>query len=137
MPDGGNEMGMSPTQRTIRALKEQGRVCGIVEKWNSFAGIRQDLFGIIDIIALDPERGVVGIQTTGTGFSGHHKKLTVDKVQECVNWLSTPGACLELWGWRRILAKRGGKAKIWAPRIKIYQLSDFTEVNPFDGCDED
>jgi len=37
--------GLSPVQRTIRALKEQGRRCWIVEKWNA-CGARNDYSGI-------------------------------------------------------------------------------------------
>ena len=121
---------MSPTQRTIRALRQKGLVCGIVEKFNPHVGphgIRQDLFGIIDIIALDPQRGVIGVQSTGSAFSAHDIKLREDKAQECIDWLSTPGTVLELWGWRKIKAKRGGKAMIWAPRLKVYSIEDFAE----------
>lgn len=112
---------MTPTQRTIRELKNQGRKCGIVERFNHHVGshgIRQDLFGIIDIIALDPERGVIGIQTTGNDFSGHLKKITDEMAQSTVDWLQTPGAFLELWAWRKVKLKRGGKAMVWRPRIK-------------------
>jgi hypothetical protein len=130
--------GLSPTQRTLRALKEQGRVSAIVEKWNPYAGppkdvagnklgrvgIRQDLFGIIDVLALDPSRGVVGIQSTGQDFSGHLKKLLVERNQECRDWLSTPGTVLELWGWRKVKLKRGGVAERWAPRIREITLAD-------------
>lgn len=127
---------MTPTQRTLRALRAQGRVCGIVEKWNAHDRIRKDLFGIIDIIALDPERGVVGVQSTGQDFAGHHRKLTEEKAQECIHWLETPGTVLELWGWRKIKVKRGGKAKIWEPRIRVYTLADFgVGVDPFEGLD--
>lgn len=131
-------MSMSPTQRTMRALKDQGMVCGIVEKWNRFAvrgdgqrGVRQDLFGILDIIALDSKRGVIGVQSTGTDFAGHHKKLTEEKAQECVHWLETPGTVLELWGWRKVKVKRGGKAMIWQPRVRVYTLLDFMDNDPF------
>ena len=123
-------MATSPTQRTLKALRDQGRIAGIVEKFNPYAGkfgIRQDLFGIIDIIALDKERGVVGVQSTGQGFSEHHKKLTIEKRQECIDWLETPGAVLELWGWRKIKVKRGGKKMTWHPRIKEYTLEDFKD----------
>jgi hypothetical protein len=92
---------LSPTQRTLRALREQGLVCAIVEKCNPYGGphgIRQDLFGIIDILALDPRRGVVGIQSTGQDSSGHFRKLTQEKAQECQDWLYTPGTSLEIWG---------------------------------------
>lgn len=116
---------MSPTQRTLRELRKQGMVCGIVERWIAQARIRRDLFGIIDIIALDPARGVVGVQSTGTDFSGHHRKLTEDRIQECICWLETPGTYLELWGWRRLKVKRGGKAMVYKPRVKVYTLEDF------------
>ena len=122
--------GISPTQRTLNALREEGRIAGVVERFNRFGGnfgIRQDLFGIIDIIALDKEKGVVGVQSTGSAFSAHHRKLTEEKRQECIDWLETPGTSLELWGWRKIKKKKGGKQMVWAPRIKEYTLEDFKD----------
>src|SRR3954470_16685185 len=101
-------MSMSPTQRTMRGLRDMGRVCAIVEKWNQHVGpygIRQDLFGIIDVIALDPQRGVVGIQSCGSNFSEHVHKFQNERAQECIDWLSTPGTVLELWGWRKVKVK--------------------------------
>lgn len=112
--------GLSPTQRTLKALRERGLVCAIVEKFNAHAGpfgIRQDLFGIIDILALDPESGVIGVQSTGQDFAGHKRKLLEERNQECRDWLKTPGTTLELWGWRKIKLKRGGKAMRWIPRV--------------------
>lgn len=118
---------MSPTQRTIRELRNNGRKCAIVEKWNPYVGthgIRQDLFGIIDVLALDPEFGVVGIQCCGTSFSEHFRKLTEVMAQETMDWLNTPGTRLELWGWRKVKKKRGGKAVVWRPRIQQITLDD-------------
>jgi hypothetical protein len=118
----------SPTQRTLRELRNQGRVCAIVERWNQHVGphgIRQDLFGIIDVLALDPKRGVVGVQSCGQDFAAHERKFLEERVQECVDWLSTPGTALELWGWRKVKLKRGGKQMLWQPRIKEFVLADF------------
>jgi hypothetical protein len=122
---------MTPTQRTIRELKNQGRICGIVERWNAHVprgdggkGIRQDFLGFIDVIALDPQRGVVGIQTTGTDFSGHFRKLTEEASENVYEWLRTPGALLELWAWRKVKKVRGGKAMIWQPRVREITLED-------------
>lgn len=129
-------MSTSPTQRTIRELKNQGRICAIVERWNAHVGehgIRQDLFGIIDVIALDPQRGVVGVQSCGQAFSEHFKKLTIEKAEETMNWLKTPGTALELWSWRKIKLKRGGKAERWAPRIREIVLADLEEDFDFWG----
>lgn len=112
--------GLSPTQRTLRALRDQGMVCGIVERFNPYAGLhglRQDLFGCIDIIALDPQRGVLGIQSCGQAFSEHKRKLLEERYQEVTDWLATPGTVLELWGWRKVKMKRGGKAMRWKPRL--------------------
>ncbi len=132
--------GLSATQRTLRALRDRGLVCAIVEKYNAYVGphgIRQDLFGIIDVVALDPQKGVIGIQSCGTGFSEHHRKLTEERSQECIDWLSTPGCSLELWGWRKVkMKKKGGgfsKSYRYEPRAKVYKLEDFgAEGSVFD-----
>lgn len=118
---------MSPVQRTMRALREQGARCQVVEKWNSFAGQygkRIDLFGIIDIIALDPD-GLIGIQACGSDFSAHIKKMAEEHAQECIDWLSTPKLRLQLWGWRKVKLQRGSKAERWSPRIKEFKLEEF------------
>lgn len=118
---------LTPTQRTLRELRQQGRVAAIVERWNAYAGehgIRQDLFGIIDVLALDPERGVVGVQSTGLDFAAHFRTLTQERVQEVTDWLRTPGTLLELWGWRKVKLHRGGKAERWQPRIRVITLED-------------
>ena len=120
--------GLSATQRTLRALREQGLVCAIVEKWNPYGGphgIRQDLFGIVDVLALDPRRGFVGVQCCSGAFAAHMRKMTEEKAQECIDWLKTPGSVLEIWSWRKLKVKRGGKAMIWQPRIHIFYLGEF------------
>jgi hypothetical protein len=119
---------MTPTQRTLKALKELYGPwsSGIVERWIPKACVRKDLFGIIDIVVTAGDRGILGVQSTGQDFSGHHKKLTEDKREECVRWLKA-GGLLELWGWRKVKVKRGGKAMVWKPRIKVYTLGDFID----------
>lgn len=105
-----------------------GRRCGIVERFISQASIygkRMDLFGIIDVIALDPEHGVVGIQSCGQAYSAHFKKITEERAEDAIEWLQTPGTRLELWGWRKVLHKRGGKAMRWRPRVHVFSLEDF------------
>lgn len=117
----------TPTQRTLAALRKQGRPCEVVERWIDYhrkpgqsgpLGIRKDLFGIIDIIALDHERGVVGVQCcAGSGYSAHWKKITQEYAENTKQFLMTPGTALELWAWRKIKKVRGGKAMVWEARV--------------------
>jgi len=119
--------GISPTQRTLKALKEQGRLCAIAEKWNPFGGpfgVRKDLFGFIDVIVLDPQRGIGAIQSTGTAFKQHlDKLLNSDCTEAVIEWLRS-GGFVELWGWRKVKLRRGAKAMRWQPRVKEITLND-------------
>lgn len=113
--------GLSPTQRTLRELRRRGRVCAVVEKWNQFAGphgMRQDLFGFIDIISLDPDYGIVGVQACSrSGHAAHRTKIIEERNQEALEWLSCGGA-IEIWSWAKQKVKRGGKAERWVPKIE-------------------
>lgn len=116
---------MSPTQRTLDRLRRSGLRADVVERWirnpkHPAGGVRRDLFGIVDIIALDPNRGVVGIQSTGLDYSGHYVELVTDKRAAVRDWLSVPGAAFELWGWKRRKVKRGGSAFRWEPRRFVF-----------------
>lgn len=130
--------GLSATQRTLRELRAQGRIVEIVEKWitirkrpidadadagdsdsrkYSVHGFRKDLFGFIDLIALDPSQGIVAIQSCGQSFAAHLRKLLDSECTEFViEWLKCGGK-VELWGWRKVKLHRGGKALRWQPRI--------------------
>ena len=121
-------MATSNTQRTLRELRNRGRIAGIVERWNQFAGphgIRQDLFGFIDIIAIGPVGGgIIGVQSCGSDFAAHLRKITdSDCTTNAIEWLRAGGR-IELWGWRKVKLHRGSKAMRWKPRIKEITLSD-------------
>jgi len=116
--------GLSPTQRTLRQLRQEGFICGIVERFNPYAGkfgIRQDLFGIIDIIAIKHD-AICGIQSCGSNFAEHDRIILENEFAP--EWLKANGH-LELWGWRKIKLKKGGKMMVWRPRVKVYCLDDF------------
>lgn len=120
-------MPISSTQRTLKELRKMGRKCWIVEYWNPHVKRRIDMFNIIDIVALDP-KGVVGVQSCGQSFAAHYRKLTEEKAEETTNWLETPGTSLELWGWRKVKVKRGGKAVVWKPRILEITLDNMLKT---------
>ena len=121
--------GLSPTQRTLKAMREQGRICGVVERFNSHVGefgIRQDFLGFVDIIAIDPVDGIIAIQSCGQSFSEHVRKLTEERNENMYEWLKH--AKCELWGWRKIKLKKGGKAMRWKPRIVDFTLDKDGEI---------
>ena len=62
-------MAMSPTQLSIRHLKENGYLVSVVEKWNPFVKIRQDLFGFIDVLAIR-ENETLAVQVTSAIVTG-------------------------------------------------------------------
>jgi len=87
-------------------------------------GIRQDLFGFIDVVVLDPQRGIGAIQSTGSTFGEHINRILDSEVTEFVlEWLKS-GGFVEVWGWRRVKVKRGGKALRWAPRVREITLKN-------------
>ena len=125
-------MATSPTQRTLKELRHMGRTTGTVERWNQFAGprkpdgspvgIRQDLFGFIDLISLDPERGIVGVQCCArSGHAAHRRKITEDCNEAAREWLRC-GGVIELWSWAKQKVKRGGKAERWMPKVEEITL---------------
>lgn len=121
--------GISPTQRTLKACKEMGRITGIVERFNAHVGefgIRQDLFGFIDIICIDPTQGIVAIQSCGQDFSGHIKKLLEERNEAVYEWLKH--ARVELWGWRKVKLHRGGKAMRWMARVADVVIGEDEEI---------
>ena len=117
-------MQVSPTQRTLKALRDQGFVCGMVERWQAQSGVRQDLFGFIDIICMT-DAGVLAVLSTGTAFSEHYKKITHDCAIHARQWIQMPNARLQLWGWRKVKKVRGGKQMVYRPRVHEFSLQDF------------
>lgn len=119
--------GISNTSRTLEYLRKQGWVADKVEQFNPYAGEfgkRKDMFGFGDIVAMG-EGSIIAIQSCGSAFSDHHKKLTEDEyvAPNVEMWLKNGGR-LFLIGWRKLLLKRGGKAKRWVPRIREYLLRE-------------
>ena len=116
--------GISNTSRTLSYIREQGWRAEKVEYWNSFSKTRKDLFGFIDIVAMG-EGKIIAIQSCGSSFSAHDKKIRED--ERCgplaLNWMESGGRLI-LIGWRKVKLKRGGKAMRWEPRVKEYSVDD-------------
>jgi len=111
--------GISNTSRTLEYIRRQGWAADKVELFNPYAGQygkRKDFLGLAV-----GENSIIAIQSCGQAFSEHHKKLIDGEfaAENVILWLTNGGRVL-LIGWRKVLLKRGGKAKRWQPRIREY-----------------
>jgi len=92
-------MATSPTQLTLRHMREQGYNCAIVEYWGAFDHKRHDLFGFIDVLCLRGEE-TVAIQTTSySNVSARVKKATAS---ENLSWVREAGWTIHVHGWRKV-----------------------------------
>ena len=90
---------MTPTQRSLKHLREQGCTVDVVERWLPFAKVRKDLFGCLDILAIAPDGTTVGVQTTsGSNVSARVAKITA---HENLPVMRRAGWRLLIHGWRR------------------------------------
>lgn len=86
----------SPTQRSLKYLRALGYDAQVVEKWNSFAKVRIDLFGWIDIVAVNEGR-ILGVQTTSAA-NVSSRALKARGNRALKKWLAAGGQ-LVLHGW--------------------------------------
>jgi hypothetical protein len=93
---------LTPTQLSLRHLRDQGwELVEVVERWNPHARIRQDMFGLLDIVAVDG--ATLGVQTTSaSNVSARVRKL---RDADATGVLLRSGWDLVVHGW----AKKGGR----------------------------
>lgn len=115
----------SPTQRSLKHLREGGWSVQVVERWNPYAHVRVDLFGFGDIVAVKADGKITMVQTT----SGSHVSHRIEKAKAIagplIAWLLAGGR-LVVHGW----AKRGarGEVKRWTLREVELTVKDLTEA---------
>jgi hypothetical protein len=110
------------TWHTVQAI---ARADGIpllmhnAESYNHHSGKKADAFGILDIIAIEPDR-IRGIQACGQDWQPHLDKFR-DNRRTVARWLSPAlPTTLELWGWRKV--KRRGQM-VWRPKVQMVTLA--------------
>lgn len=96
-------MADSPTSRTLKALRAAGWRAAVVERWNPHAHIRQDLFGVVDVLAVR-EGETLAVQAT----TGDHVAHRVNKIADAdaTADIRAAGWRFEVWGWRKNSAGR-------------------------------
>lgn len=108
------------TQMTLAWLRAEGWEPAVVERWvpnprSKAGGVRRDLFGVADIVAVRPGR-TVAVQSTGpSGHAAHRRDMLAS-----VGVPSLVAAGWEVWlvSWRKLLVRRGGRARRWRPRVE-------------------
>jgi hypothetical protein len=104
---------MSPTQRTMKWLRDRHIDAQIVEKIVPHGFTKIDLFGAIDIVAL-PNR-ILGIQTTdGTHHAARENKASSNVT--LARWIVCGGG-FEIWSWRK-----SAKTDRWKRRVSVAKL---------------
>ena len=134
----------SPTTRTLNECRKRKWLVGTVERFQFFAeyhqvvkaaktldrkailaavrnlkarstpGVRQDLFGFLDVLAMTGE-GVVGIQSTShSNIRARFLKMRDDKLEHVRTCLRS-GVVVEIWGWRYFEKKV--ERRNWWPTI--------------------
>ena len=102
-------------QRTLAVLKQDDLKYWRVEIWNHFMKRRIDLLNIIDLLVFNTG-SILGLQICGSDLASHKKKIMETEQANTITWLETD-AFLQVWAWRKLKKKRGGKATFWKPRI--------------------
>lgn len=94
--------GLSPTQLTVRNLKERGFLPAIVEKWNPHVKIRQDLYGFIDVIGVK-DGETIGVQATT--FKNRLARVKKCADHDNIGPVRDANWTLEVHGWRKVKNK--------------------------------
>lgn len=110
----------SPTQRTLKFLRDAGAAAVVLERWNQYARIRQDIWGA-DILARQGQLLMAIQATSSTNHSARVEKARANP--DTLNWLNC-GVPYYVYSWGKKGAR--GKRKLWT--LKITQLS-LTESN--------
>lgn len=90
-------------------MRDEGYTVEVVERWNAFAKIRQDLFGFVDLVAVRDSK-TYGIQTT----SYSNISARVNKINDSPIYprLKEAGWDIQVWGWKK------NKSNRWEVKIR-------------------
>jgi len=88
----------SPTQRSKAHLEKQGYRVAIVEHWNAFARIRQDLFGVVDLLCLRGSETLAVQTTSASNMSARVKKIAES---DAIADIRAAGWGVVVHGWKR------------------------------------
>ena len=112
---------MSPTRRSLGLLRLTYPLVQVVEHWNQYARIRQDLFGFVDILCCDNNTVVAVQTTTASNLAARRTKILTSSAARF--WLESPSRRILIHGWHKS-GPRGGR-KTWKCRTVEVRPTDF------------
>lgn len=105
----------SPTKRSLAKLRAEGWLVAVVERWNPYAKVRQDLFGFIDLLAIRGDETLAVQTTSGAHVAERFEKIrNTDAGHAARLWLASPNRKIVIHGWRKVGPR--GKRKTWECR---------------------
>jgi hypothetical protein len=89
---------VSPTERSLKYLRGQGYFATVTEHWHAFARRRQDLFGIVDVLAVRQGETLAVQCTSASNVSSRVAKIAD---HESTPRLREAGWSLQVHGWAK------------------------------------
>src|SRR5438445_13003296 len=107
---------MSPTARSLAFLRRLGFTAAVVERWLPHVGVRSDLFGFADVLAVHARDRLFLLAQVTTAANTAARLAKARARPELLAWLKA-GGVFEVHGW----SKRGNR---WAVRRVAVVLED-------------
>ena len=112
----------SPTSRSLAWLREHGFTVQKVEYWDHYAKKRRDLFGVIDIVAINEQGITLGVQATSDTNRSHRREKACHE-SRLRTWLSgCEHRIFEIHTWGKHGAR--GARKLWALHRETVKIND-------------
>ena len=110
----------SPTQRTLAALRKEGYLPAVVEKFNHHTKTRNDLYGLGDVLAIRWDSTVLVQCTSGSNGANRVAKAMGEGEANLRAWLANTSRHFEVQAWRKLKGK--GRKQWFAKRTKIHLI---------------
>lgn len=113
---------MTPTARTLKALRDDGYTAEVVEKWNPHTRTRHDLYGFGDVLAFRGKEVLIVQATSRGNMSSRVKKILAEP--RAKSWLQDAGGVrfVSVVGW-----DKDKKTNRWRAKWRPVELEEFQE----------
>ncbi len=115
---------MTPTSRTLDALRGDGWIVEVVERWIPGVNIRRDFIGVGDVLAMKADALLLVQCTSDANISSRVNKAKVEP--RLRTWLADPSRMFEVWGWSR----RDGRWECRKVPVVLDEVGDVVPIIP-------